>query len=51
MDDPAQNDILAALNDELKATTDKDERRSLMREQDAVRKEMINEISNIGNDD
>lgn len=38
-------------NDELKATTDKDERRSLMREQDAVRKEMINEISNIGNDD
>lgn len=43
--------LLQWYNDELKATTDKDERRSLMREQDAVRKEMINEISNIGNDD
>jgi hypothetical protein len=37
--------------DELKATEDSDERRSLMKEQDAVRKEMIQEISNIGNDD
>lgn len=38
-------------NDELKATTDKKDRKALMREQDAVRKEMILEISNIGKND
>ena len=38
-------------NDELKATTDKKDRKALMREQDAVRKEMIMEISNIGKND
>ena len=35
-------------NDELKYTTDKKERKALMREQDALRKEMIQEISDIG---
>lgn len=38
-------------NDELKVTTDSKERKALMREQDAVRKEMILEISNIDSDD
>ena len=35
-------------NDELKATDDQTERRNLMREQDAVRKDMLMDISNIG---
>lgn len=43
--------MLQWYNDELKETTDKKERKALMREQDAVRKEMIQEISNIGHDD
>ena len=34
-------------NEELKVTTDRKDRKALMREQDAVRKEMIQEISNI----
>lgn len=38
-------------NDELKATDDTDERRSLMKEQDAVRKEMLMEISNLKDND
>ena len=40
--------LLKYYNDELKDTTDKSERKALMREQDALRKEMILEISNIG---
>lgn len=43
--------MLQWYNDELKETTDKKERKALMREQDAVRKEMIQEISNIGHND
>ena len=39
--------LLNYFNDELKVTTDRKERKALMREQDAVRKEMIQEISNI----
>lgn len=38
-------------NDELKITEDKKERKALMREQDAIRKQMILEISNIGKND
>ena len=34
-------------NEELKVTTDRKDRKALMKEQDAVRKEMIQEISNI----
>lgn len=37
-------------NEELKYTTDKKERKALMREQDALRKEMIQEISSIGSE-
>lgn len=39
--------LLEWYNDELKATTDKKDRKALMREQDAVRKDMILEISEI----
>lgn len=38
-------------NDELKITEDRKERKALMREQDAIRKQMILEISNIGKND
>ena len=40
--------LLKYYNDELKVTDDEDNRRALMREQDALRKEMIKEISEIG---
>ena len=39
--------LLNYFNDELKVTTDRKDRKALMKEQDAVRKEMIQEISNI----
>ena len=42
------NGLMKYYNEELQITDDKKERRELMREQDAVRKEMIKEISEIG---
>lgn len=40
--------LLKWYSDELKFTDDKQDRKAIMHEQDAVRKEMIQEISNIG---
>ena len=40
--------VLKYYNDVLKMTDDQDERQTLMKEQDAVRKEMIDQISEIG---